>query len=98
MARNWNALEGLFDFVLSIKKGNPLTRSSSLKKYIKTIPFAESSYKKINRFLNIFYRKEQIAMFHMGRCDSSVLGNMLNAHSKVFWDSEIFVKYMKYWL
>jgi len=86
----------VFDFVHSINKGNPLTRSSSLKKYIKTIPFAESSYKKINRFLNIFYRKEQIAMFHMGRCGSTVLGNMLNAHSKVFWDSEIFVKHMKY--
>jgi len=35
-------------------------------------------------------------MFHRGRCGSNVLGDMLNAHSKVFWDSEIFVKYMKY--
>lgn len=73
-----------------------MTKSSLLIKYIKTIPFAEFSYKKITSFLNNFYRKEQIAMFHMGRCGSTVLGNMLNAHSKVFWDSEIFVKYMKY--
>lgn len=34
-------------------------------------------------------------MFHTGRCGSTVLGNMLNAHSKVFWPSEIFVEFMR---
>ena len=34
-------------------------------------------------------------MFHIGRCGSTVLGNMLNAHSKVFWGNEIFAKFMR---
>ncbi len=71
-----------------------MKRSGILKKYIKTIPGAESSPKKINRFLNMFYRKEQIAMFHTGRCGSTVLGKMLSAHSKIFWASEIFEIFM----
>lgn len=31
-----------------------------------------------------------IAMFHAGRCGSTVLGDLLNQHPKIFWDGEIF--------
>ena len=45
---------------------------------------------------NLFYRKEQIATFHTGRCGSTVLAYMLNDHSKIYWDSEPFEPYMKH--
>jgi len=44
----------------------------------------------INKTLNTGVRKKHVAMFHAGRCGSTVLGNMLNAHSKIFWANEIF--------
>lgn len=31
-----------------------------------------------------------IAMFHIGRCGSTVLGNLLDQHEKIFWDGEIY--------
>jgi hypothetical protein len=48
----------------------------------------------MNRVLNSRYRKQQIGMLHSGRCGSSVLGNMLNAHSKFVWAGEIFEEHM----
>jgi len=44
---------------------------------------------------NLFYRKKQVATFHMGRCGSTVLAYMLNDHSKIYWDSEPFSPYME---
>lgn len=32
----------------------------------------------------------RVAMFHMGRCGSTVLGEMLGAQGEVFWAGEIF--------
>lgn len=40
------------------------------------------------------YRRKYVAMFHTGRCGSTVLGNMLDAHTKISWGGEIFEKYM----
>ncbi len=34
-------------------------------------------------------------MLHSARCGSTVLGNMLHAHSKVYWGSEIYMPYMQ---
>jgi len=34
--------------------------------------------------------RNKVIMFHNGRCGSSVLGDLLNQHPKVHWDSEIF--------
>ena len=31
-----------------------------------------------------------IAMFHIGRCGSTVLGNLLDQHEKILWDGEIY--------
>ncbi|MCY7332742.1 MAG: hypothetical protein LH649_08815 [Pseudanabaena sp. CAN_BIN31] len=35
-------------------------------------------------------RDKNIAMFHMGRCGSTVVGDMLNAHPDCTWASELF--------
>lgn len=32
----------------------------------------------------------RIAMFHMGRCGSTVLGDLLNQHRHIFWDGEVY--------
>lgn len=32
----------------------------------------------------------RVAMFHMGRCGSTVLGEMLGAQGEMFWAGEIF--------
>lgn len=39
--------------------------------------------------------RHNIAMFHVGRCGSTVLGNMLDQHPDVFWANELFNSYMK---
>lgn len=44
----------------------------------------------VNRTLNRFIRKEKVAMFHIGRCGSTVLADMLNQHNDIFWANEIF--------
>ncbi len=36
-------------------------------------------------------------MFHMGRCGSSVLADLLNQHSKIYWDGEIYFPYIREW-
>lgn len=38
-----------------------------------------------------------IAMFHPGRCGSTVLGNLLNQHSKIYWDGEIYKDFVDEW-
>ncbi|NER78121.1 MAG: hypothetical protein F6K42_00800 [Leptolyngbya sp. SIO1D8] len=38
---------------------------------------------------------KNIAMFHTGRCGSSVLANLINQHPKIFWDNEIYTRYSK---
>ncbi|MDC0270364.1 hypothetical protein OAK94_01520 [bacterium] len=37
-------------------------------------------------------REDYVAMFHIGRCGSTVLANMLSAHSEFHWGAEIFEK------
>jgi len=56
--------------------------------------FDETERLWIRYFLNRpFSRKKRlgnISMLHLGRCGSSVLGYLLNQHSKIHWDSELF--------
>lgn len=35
-------------------------------------------------------RERNVVMFHCGRCGSSVVGGLLNQHTKVRWAGEIF--------
>lgn len=35
-----------------------------------------------------------VAMFHIGRCGSTVLGHMLGQHPKIYWDSEIYEPFL----
>lgn len=36
------------------------------------------------------HKQTRVCCFHFGRCGSTLLGNMLNAHSQLNWKSEIF--------
>lgn len=38
-------------------------------------------------------KKNNVCIFHNGRCGSTVIVNLLGKHSKVHWDGEIFSKY-----
>ena len=42
-------------------------------------------------------RAENIAMFHFGRSGSTVLGDMLDQHPQIFWDSEIYEPFTQVW-
>jgi hypothetical protein len=56
-----------------------------------------SSTNAIKKFLDKLPRRRNkasdVAMFHTGRCGSSVLGLMLNQHSRIQWAREIFEKH-----
>lgn len=41
------------------------------------------------------YRPGNVVMFHIGRCGSSVLGNLLDQHPKIYWDGEIYRPFLK---
>ena len=43
------------------------------------------------------FRSRNIAMFHMGRCGSSVLGDLLYQHSQIQWSGEIYFPYIREW-
>lgn len=43
-----------------------------------------------NRLWNARHRKTKLVMYHLGRCGSSVLADMLNQHPQVYWAGEIF--------
>ena len=41
------------------------------------------------------FRRGAVAMFHVGRSGSSVLGGMLARHPQIFWDGEIFRSHLE---
>jgi hypothetical protein len=43
------------------------------------------------------FRPGNIVMFHMGRCGSTVLGDLLKQHSKIYWDGEMYSTYIRNW-
>jgi hypothetical protein len=45
----------------------------------------------------LFKPRVNVAMVHIGRCGSSVLARMLNAHDEVHWASEIYESYFQLW-
>jgi hypothetical protein len=42
-----------------------------------------------------FLKSKKIAMFHTGRCGSTVLANLINQNYRIFWDGEVYEKYRK---
>ena len=38
-------------------------------------------------------RKGNIVVFHIGRCGSTVLANLLNQHPNIYWDGEIYFRH-----
>jgi len=43
------------------------------------------------------FRKGNIVVFHIGRSGSTVLGDILNQHPRIFWDSEIYERLLPQW-
>jgi hypothetical protein len=41
-------------------------------------------------------RPYNICMWHAGRCGSTVIGDMLNQHNKIFWGSEVLEQYSRH--
>ena len=66
-----------------------------LEKQLLKSSFAAGAFIKIMKSLNTGFRKENIAMFHTGRCGSTVLGNLLNQHPEIKWSGEIFAQMPK---
>ena len=48
------------------------------------------------RPLSVF-RPANVVMFHMGRCGSSVLGDLLNQHPRIYWSGEIYTSSIRGW-
>lgn len=42
-------------------------------------------------------RSGNIVMFHIGRSGSTVLGDLLDQHSSVYWDGEIYQSFYRAW-
>lgn len=57
-------------------------------------PFLINGYRSSVRLVNNFVRQKNVAMFHTGRCGSTVLAMMMNAHTDICWGNEIFHRYM----
>lgn len=64
-----------------------------MKAIIKNSPFLKTIYRKSVETLNSATRKQSVVMFHIGRCGSTVLCNMLNKHKSINWEGEIFESY-----
>lgn len=43
------------------------------------------------------FRPGNVVMFHMGRCGSSVLADLLYQHPKIYWGGEIYSPFIRYW-
>lgn len=55
-----------------------------------TAMWARAAQQKVYRLLHGVPTQKRIAMFHAGRCGSSVLANMLAQHPEIHWANEIF--------
>lgn len=51
-------------------------------------------HKKTMHLISRIFRNKNIAMFHIGRCGSTVVGNMLNSHPDIAWGGELFEEIM----
>lgn len=51
------------------------------------------TYDQATGWLTSPWRLGSVAMFHVERCGSTVLGNLLNQHPKICWDNEIVLKH-----
>lgn len=58
------------------------------------LPKVVGGYRWTMNLLNTYFRKQHVAMFHSGRCGSSVIAMMLNNHSDIYWGGEVFNNYM----
>jgi len=65
-------------------------------KIIKKILLELFVFSTLNRILNFISRDQYVAMFHIGRCGSTVLADMLDQHPEIHWGKEVFQPYHKH--
>jgi len=58
--------------------------------------FKEIAISSLNTVLSPF-RPGNIAMYHIGRCGSTVLSSLLNQHNNIYWASEFYSGVFKKW-
>lgn len=68
-------------------------KNRTMKTTVKNSPFFLSTYRKSVEILNSLLRKQSVVVFHTGRCGSTVLGNILGDHKRIYWGGEIFKSY-----
>lgn len=69
-----------------------MKKQTLARKISRRIPPLEKLRRSIAASWNARNREEHVAMFHIGRTGSTVLANMLSAHSQIYWGSELFEK------
>jgi LPS sulfotransferase NodH len=62
----------------------------ALKRQLEGSRVTQSLLEAAKEIRNPAVLRKNVGMFHTGRCGSTVLGNMLNQHSAIFWAGEIF--------
>lgn len=85
---------------MKFKENRIISSDNIFKKTIKNNTFLYKNILKIKYIKNKNkidkIRKGNIVMFHNGRVGSTVLADLLNQHTKIQWDGEIFVKKTTY--
>ena len=69
-----------------------MKKQTLARKIARRIPPLEKLRCNIATSWNARNREDYVAMFHIGRCGSTVLANMLSDHSEFHWGAEIFEK------
>lgn len=67
----------------------------NIKQQLYKIPVVRRLHYKYNEIKNKKIRQQNIAMMHIGRVGSTVIGDMMNQHPDIFWDGEPFEKLMR---
>jgi hypothetical protein len=54
--------------------------------------FIKMAHKLLHNLPYLFSKTRKIAMFHTGRCGSTVLANLISQNPMIFWDGEVYEK------
>ena len=63
--------------------------SPSPKPWAKPARKLARTFDQVIGWLPSHWRLGSVAMFHVGRCGSTVVGNLLDQHQKIYWDGEV---------
>jgi LPS sulfotransferase NodH len=68
-----------------------MTTVHDLTRQMRRSPAVQALRAAVNGIRHPFALRHNVAMFHIGRCGSTVLGNLLNQHPDIYWAGELFV-------